>query len=235
MALTLLAGLLGAVDWLLAASAPGWSTVAYVAGVALSLVLLFLAWGLGLNLVLGRFIRPSTGAVDNGAACAVLAGLAERLAGEGGLQRTAVTLAFFTGEEANMQGSRAYVGSRAWPRPAIAVNLEVLGQNGGYVLWEHDGTGFRSLATAAEVNALLAAAVEEVTGQAPQPVGTITSDAASFLARGIPTAVLGTADRALGLTGFHRPSDTLERVVLARLPEAVDILVRVVRRIDELG
>jgi hypothetical protein len=39
----------------------------------------------------------------------------------------------------------------------------------------------------------------------------------------------------LGLTGFHRPSDHLGRIAMARLPEAVDILMRLVRRIDEVG
>ncbi len=59
MALTLLAGLLGATDGLLAARAPGLATAASVAGVGLSLPLLFLSWGLGLNLTLGRLLRPS--------------------------------------------------------------------------------------------------------------------------------------------------------------------------------
>ncbi|HSN73866.1 MAG TPA: M20/M25/M40 family metallo-hydrolase [Anaerolineae bacterium] len=235
MALTLLVGLFGLMDGLLAASAPGWSNASFAAGVVLSIPLLFLAWGLGLNLALGRLAQPSTGAVDNGAACAVVAGLAERLAEEGGLRQTRVTLALFTGEEANMQGSRAYVGSRAWPLPVAAVNLELLGQNGGYVFWERDGTGFRSLPTTAEVNAWLAAAVQQVTGQSPQPAAAINSDGASFLARGIPAAVLGTRDQALGLTGLHRPSDNPKRVDIARLPEAVEILARLIQQIDRDG
>jgi len=174
----------------------------------LSLPLLVLAWGLGLNLSLGRLAWPSSGAVDNGAACAVLAGLADRLArGEVSLRRTAATLAFFTGEEANMQGSAAYVRSRAWPLPVVAVNLEVLGQDGGYIYWERDGRGFWPLPTAAAVTAALAEAVREVTGELPQPAGPVNSDAASFLAAGIPTAVLGTRDRVLGLGGFHRPTE----------------------------
>jgi hypothetical protein len=233
MALTLLVGLLGLLDALLAASAPQWSNAAFVAGAALSLPVLFLAWGLGLNLALGRLVQPSTGAVDNGAACTVMAGLAERLARDGSLRRTKVTLALFTGEEANMQGSHAYVKSRAWPLPTAVVNLELLGQNGGYVLWERDGTGFRWLPTSPEVNTSLAAAVQEIAGETPQPAGPINSDGASFLARDIPTAVLGTRDQVLGLGGMHRPSDNLERIDMARLPEAVDILARFIRQVDE--
>ena len=143
-----------------------------------------------------------------------------------------MTLAFFTGEEANLQGSRAYVRSRDWRLPVVAVNLELLGQDGDYVTWERDAMGFRPLSTAAGVNAALAAAVQEVTGHLPQPAGSINSDGASFLARGIPTAVLGTCDRELGLGGMHRPSDALGRVITARLPEAVEILARFVQHSD---
>lgn len=233
MVLTLLVGLLGLADGLVAASAPGWANAAFVAGIVLSLPLLFLAWGLGLNLALGRLVQPSSGAVDNGAACAVLAGLAERLTQEdASLGQTAVTLAFFTGEEANLQGSRAYVRDRDWCLPVTAVNLELLGQDGGYVYWERDAMGFRAMSTAAGVNTAVAAAVQEVTGQLPQPAGSINSDGASFLAQGIPTAVLGTRDQELGLGGMHRPSDTLGRVNTARLPEAVEILARFVRHFD---
>ncbi len=166
----------------------------------------------------------------------MLTGLAERLARrEVALSRTAVTLAFFTGEEANMQGSAACVRSRAWPLPAIAVNLEVLGQGGGYVYWERGGVGFRPLPTAAAVNSALIQAVRKVTGEPPQPAEPVNSDAASFLARDIPAAVLGTRDRVLGLGGFHRPTDHPGRVVMDRLPEAVEILSRFVRRVDEEG
>lgn len=233
MALTLLVGLLGLADGVLADTAPAWAKAAHLAAAGLSLPLVALAWGLGLNLALGRLSRPSTGAVDNGAACAVLAGLAQRLAtGDLALQRTAVTLAFFTGEEANLQGSRAYVRSRRWPRPTLAVNLELLGQAGGYVYWRRDALGFRSRPTAAAVNAALAAAVEEVTGRPPEAVDLINSDAASFLLQGIPAAVLGTRHPAWGLGGLHRPSDTPDRIEPAQLPEAVEILSRFLQGVD---
>ncbi|MCS6843250.1 MAG: M28 family metallopeptidase [Caldilineales bacterium] len=233
MALTLLVGLLGLADGLLADAAPAWARAAHLVAAGLSLPLVALAWGLGLNLALGRLSRPSAGAVDNGAACAVLAGLAQRLAaGQVPLQRTAVTLAFFTGEEANLQGSRAYVRGRDWRRPALAVNLELLGQPGGYVYWRRDALGFRSRPTAAAVNAALAAAVQEVTGRPAEEVDLINSDAASFLLRGIPAAVLGTRHPTWGLAGLHRPSDSLDRVDLARLPEAVEILSRFLQQVD---
>jgi acetylornithine deacetylase/succinyl-diaminopimelate desuccinylase-like protein len=204
-----------------------------VLALALSLPMLGLAYGLGLNLVLGRFAPASQGAVDNGAACAVLLGLAERVArGELPLRRTRLVLALFGGEEANMQGSRAYVRGRRWPLPAAAVNLEFLGQNGPYVVWTHEGNALRTVPTSPAVTRLAAEAVAAVTGEPPRPVGGINSDGFSFLEAGIPATVLGTYDAQLGGTELHRPGDNLARVVLARLPEHVAVLAELVRRYD---
>jgi hypothetical protein len=80
IALTLILGLLGPLDARLLAQASPWAAWTYWTGVALSLPLLFLALGLGLNMSLGRLVQPSPGAVDNGTACAILLGLAEGLA-----------------------------------------------------------------------------------------------------------------------------------------------------------
>jgi hypothetical protein len=67
-------------------------------------------------------------------------------------------------------------------------------------------------------------AVEQVTGTPAGPAGPVNSDGASFLFVGIPTTTVGTLDSHLGETGFHRPTDNLERIVMERLPEGVDIL-----------
>lgn len=233
MVLTVSLGLIGLVDRWLLAQGSAWAEVTFWGGVLLSLPLLFLAWGLGFNMALGRFVSPSQGAVDNGAACAILLMLADRLArGEVPLAHTWVTVALFTGEEQNMQGSRAYVRSRAWSLPTMVVNLEMMGQDGPYVLWEHDGNAFRRVPTSPEVNALVRAAVREVTGSAPQVVDLINSDAFSFLSVGLPATVLGTHDRRWGGGGLHRPTDNLNRVAMGRLPEGVEILVRLTRAYD---
>ncbi len=189
----------------------------------MTLPLLFLAYGLGLNLSLGRLVTSNQGAADNGTACAILLGLAERLAHEP-LQHTHVTLALFAGEEANMQGSRAYARSRDWPLPTIALNLEVMAQDGGYVYWEQDGYAFGLVATSPEVNIMISEAIKDVTGQTAQPAGPLNSDGFSFLSVGILTGILGTYDSRLKFTGFHRPTDNLDRVVMARLPDGVGIL-----------
>lgn len=243
--LTLLLGLLAPLDRYLLEQASPWAIYTYWAGLILSLPMLFLAWGLGLNLALGRSLQPSQGAVDNGAACAILLGLAERLSqvqvGAGGrrpvagLQQTKVTIALFTGEEVNLQGSRAYAQERDWPLPAIALNLEAMAQDGEYVLWERDGSVFKLESTSAEVNRLAAYAVEAVTGRPPRPGGPVISDAASFLKLGIPATTLGTYHSRLVDAGFHRPSDNLARVMLERLPEGVEILATLLREYDRIG
>jgi Zn-dependent M28 family amino/carboxypeptidase len=213
--------------------------------------LLFLAWGLGLNLSLGRLVHQSQGAVDNGAACAILLGLAERLslsndpkqnettpngtACQDPLRQTKVTLAIFTGEEVYMQGSRAFVGDRNWPLPTVAVNLEVMAQDGEYVFWEQDGNVFDLKTTSSQVNTALATTVMEVTGRSIHPAGPISSDGASFLIAGIPTGVLGTYDTQWKDTGFHHPTDNLGRVAMARLPEGVEIAYRLLMRYDQEG
>ena len=223
--LTLLLGFLGPLDhWLRMHGVP-WAGLIFWAGVAFTIPLLFLAWGLGLNLCVGRVLAPSQGAVDNGASCAILLGLANRLArGEIVLQQTKVVIALFTGEEANMQGSRAYLQTRDWSLPAVAVNLEVMAQDGEYVFWEQDGNVFRLIPTSKTLNQALSAAVTEVTGHPPRPAGPLISDGSSFLFAGIPASTLGTYDTRLKDTGFHRPTDNLSRVVMERLPEGVEIM-----------
>jgi Zn-dependent M28 family amino/carboxypeptidase len=205
-------------------------------GVLLSLPLLFLAWGIGLNLTLGRFRQPSQGAVDNGAACAILLGLARRLqCGALPLENTRLTLALFTGEELNMQGSLAYVKSREWPLPARALNLEVMAQDGDYVLWEQDGFSLKLWPCSGEINRAVSQAVQQVTGAAPRFVGPVNSDGGSFLRRGIPAATLGTYDQEQVDRGFHSAKDNLDRVVMERLPDAVEILSRFIIDYDRGG
>jgi hypothetical protein len=206
-------------------------------------IILILAWGYGINLSLGRFVKPSQGAVDNGAACAIILGLAEQIQRRRLREPEHVlppdlrlTLALFTGEEVDRQGSRAFVRWRGWSKSKgraeggttdqaiIALNLEVMAQNGDYVYWEEEGSVFGLRPTSAEINHQLIQAVEQVTGSSPRPAGPITSDGASFVGAKIPTGVLGTLDRHWDLRGFHRPTDCLERVVLERLPEGVQIL-----------
>ncbi|RPI33649.1 MAG: M28 family peptidase, partial [Chloroflexota bacterium] len=233
--LTLALGLSGPLESLLAGRSAGWFTLVHWTALALALPLLFLAWGLGLNLSVGRLLEPSQGAVDNGSSCAVLLGLADRLSrGEIILEKTKVTLALFTGEEVKMQGSLAYVRDRCnGHRPDANINLEVMAQDGEYVVWELDGNVFKLIPTTPWLREGLSEAVRQVTASQAFPAGPVNSDGGSFLLAGIPSATLGTYDRRLRDTGFHRPSDNLSRLVFSRLDEGVDILEQFLLAFDQ--
>ena len=134
-----------------------------------------------------------------------------------------------------MQGSMAYVRGRDWPLPTLALNLEVLAQDGEYVIWEKDGYSLKIWPCSETVNQAVTEAVRQVTGTTPLPVGPVNSDGGSFLRRGIPASTLGTYDKTLRDRGFHLPSDNLGRVVPGRLPEAVEILAYFVKWLDRQG
>jgi hypothetical protein len=234
--LTLLLGILGPIDRMLADSGSPWAALTYGFGIVSSLVLSTLAWGLGLNLSMGWLRKPSQGAVDNGAACAILLGLADKLRGDNlAMRRTLLTLAIFTGEEVNMQGSRAYAASREWPLPTVALNLEVMAQDGEIVYWEQDGTSLKLVPTSPALNERIKASVEQVTGQPARPVGPVNSDGYSFIRVGIPATTIGTYDRVMVDRGFHQASDNLNRVVMDRLPQAVEILEHFLKACDAQG
>lgn len=231
--LTIFLGLLGPIDrFLLDQGSPG-AGFTFVLGLVLSAMMVFLASGLGLNLSLGRLWPQSCGSVDNGTACAILLGLARRLQDSAiPLENTRVTLALFAGEEVNMQGSRAYVRSREWPRPAACLNLEVMAQDGEYVFWERDGNSMKLVPASAALNRLVADSVAAVTGKPARAAGPINSDGGSFLLAGLPATTLGTYDTRLVDRGFHSPADNLGRVVMDRLPESVAILAHFITEFD---
>ena len=194
--------------------------------------------GMGANLAGGRLRRPaSTGAVDNGAAVAVLLALALRLRqGNLPLDHTSVTLLFTVGEEAQMQGAMAYVRDRAdWPSSVRTVNLEVVGQRGGYLLWEEDGTAMRRLPVDAALNLELARAVKAVAGQPPARAPLINSDAFAFLRAGIPAATLGSRDEEWGERGYHSGLDHPSRVDAKRLAETAEVLSHLLADMDSGG
>jgi hypothetical protein len=143
-----------------------------------------------------------------------------------------VTLALFAGEEVAMQGSRAYVGSRDWPLPTIALNLEIMAQDGDHVIWERESNGLRRIPTTPGLNGVVADLVDDVTGSPPRFIDALMSDGFSFLAAGIPATVLGTYHSQMEGGGLHRPTDNLARVVTARLGEGAALLAALLERYD---
>jgi hypothetical protein len=249
IALTVILGAIGPLEAWLTAQGSAYADLVYWSGVLLSLLLLFLAGGLGINMLVGRAVKPSQGAVDNGGSCALLLGLAEKLRGNASMElgertsafldNTRLTLALFTGEEVDRQGSRAYASWRSknqegWSLPAAAVNLEVMAQDSDYVYWEKEGSVFKLKPTHPEVNQAIIEAVTEITGRQPLPGGPIISDGAPFLDAGLPTGVIGTLDSSFGFGGFHRPTDNRDRIVEQRLIEGVEILERLVEKLKRI-
>jgi hypothetical protein len=203
--------------------------IAWIIQIGLSLPILVVIGLVGLNLIPGRFIQQSTGAVDNGVACAVILGLAEQLQQQPELAgSTRITLALFGGEEVSMQGSLAYVRGRSWDLPTRAINLELLGQRGPYVIWQAEGNVLVSAATDTQIAAEITQAVAAVTGQVVRMVGGINSDGFSFVRHGIPACTFGSYDPLQGGGGLHRPSDNLARVAIDRLPETEAILCAII-------
>jgi hypothetical protein len=233
MVLALAAGLLAAVEGLLPASSA--RIVIHWLALLASLPVTAYGLGMGANLFGGRFSRcPSSGAVDNGGAVAVLLALAKDLGGGGlHLAETSVTLLLTTGEESQMQGARAYVRDRqAWPLPTCALNLEVVGQNGGYLVWQEDGTAMLRLPVDTDLSRALQMAVKAETGERPVLAPSISSDAFAFLQRGIPTATLGSFDPELGERGLHSRLDAPSRLDPARLGQTVAVLSRFLTDLD---
>jgi hypothetical protein len=232
--LTILVGFLEGLDGFLRFYGLPFANITYGFSTILTLPLIFISLGLGINLAVGRLLPSSQGAVDNGAACATLLGFAKDLItnydnffqsrSEIAGWNTNVSILLFTGEEVNMQGSRAYVSSRDWKLPVWVINLEVMAQNGDYVVWEEDGSIFKRLPTTSEINEAIFQSIRSVSGKKPLFAGPITSDGGSFLMAGLPATTLGTYDKQLKEAGFHRPTDNLGRVVIPRLPEGATIL-----------
>jgi hypothetical protein len=247
--LTILVGAAGALQAAWRLNPPAWGTWVYWAGALLSLPLAMLALGYGLDLSLGRLVKPSPGAVDDGAACVILLKLAERLwqgpknmdGSEGDLPEQPnkppinphITIVLFSGEEIDRQGSRAFVRSRMRTGGEAVLNLEAMAQDGNYVTWQRDGSVYRLRPTDKRLDNAIRQAVERITGEAPVGGGPVLSDAASFIERGLPAAVLGTYDRRWKDAGFHRPSDNLERVMVDRIDEGVNILLQFMRELEE--
>jgi len=234
--ITIMLGVIGPFQAIAAQSGSPLGDILYWVGLLLSVPMLVLAWGLGGNLMLGFLRTPSQGAVDNGAACATLLSLAECYARNAeALQPTQLTLAIFDGEEINMQGSQAYVRAHnlsAAMEQTVALNLEVMAQNGEYVVWESDGISLKLWPNSKVVIQNISQAVEQETGTPPRRVGPINSDGGSFVRAGLPAATLGTHDRNWQDRGFHSQADNLDRVDLERIPEAVRILISFLKIYD---
>ena len=204
---------------------------------------LAVVYGLGLfaSLAGGMLVRArSPGALDDGAAVAVLVRLAERLRASGALPHTDVEILLLSGEEVGVQGSWEYARHRfAQPPelPTAVINLEAIGAAQHLAVFGSERFQLRGFPPDAELVALLDA-VHRQQYQTPLHVtwyGAAT-DARSFLAHGVPAATLSSdlPDHAFA-RGMHSAADSADRVDVATLDATLAYLEAVTRAADQRG
>jgi hypothetical protein len=185
---------------------------------------------------LGPLLRaPSPGAVDNGGSVAALLRLAERLGARPAGAATRVQLVFFAAEEERTLGSWAFARALSRETDVAVINLESIGASDELAWIPEDGFALRRWRSPAALVALVNDAAREARGAelAPRalPFGTLT-DGRSFLAHGIPAVTL----RAFTGEGFprrlHSEYDSRERLSVAAIERATDLLEAIVRRSD---
>jgi acetylornithine deacetylase/succinyl-diaminopimelate desuccinylase-like protein len=205
------------------------------------------AWaGLGYGAALfttlsaGAFVPArSPGALDDGASCALLVKLAERLAAQP-LQRTEVEVLLLSAEEVGVQGSWVYASDRfAEPPelPTAVVNLEALGASVDHGVLPTERFTLRAYPADPSLLALLDGTHQERFGKALEvlPIGGAT-DARSFLAHGIPAATLYTAEEgSLFSRGLHSASDSRDRIDESALAASLAYLLDVAQAADAHG
>lgn len=181
----------------------------------------------------------SPGALDNGAATAVMVRLGERLAANPP-ERTRVTLLFLSGEEIGVQGSWLYAAQRFATPPSLptaVVNLEFLGASSDFAVFKGE-----SFATGRyDPDPRLVELFDRIhREQQDKPLWvtwySASTDARSFLAHGVPAMTLLNALPGHALPRrMHSPGDDRTRIVDGALDAALDLLEAGVRRIDAEG
>lgn len=185
----------------------------------------------------GMFISArSPGAIDDGAACAVLVRLAETLAKQPPA-KTEVELVFFSAEELTAQGSAHFVeqryGDGRAPRPMV-INLDPIGASTELAVVGRENTFLKSYAPSPEVVTLLDRVHRELTQQPIPitPMGGLT-DGFSFLDRGVPAATLLNAVPPFILPRkLHSQVDTAGRIAPGALEGTLTFLRQVVNAVD---
>ena len=195
-------------------------------------------FGLAVFLVLtgGALVsQRSPGALDDGAACAVLVRVAETLA-RTPLGRTDVEVALLSAEEIGVQGSRDFVHARLLPAPAdtVVINFELIGAAADLAVFGSERFTLHSY----PADPTLLNVLDTVHRQRRQRPIHVTwygasTDARSFLREGIPALTLlsDLPEHALA-RGMHSADDTRDRVDEAALDETLAYVMDVLRAID---
>lgn len=193
-------------------------------------------------------VAGSPGALDNAAGCAVALRAVERLVGAD--LGVSLRVVFFDGEEGGLHGSRGYVASLARPATVAAVlNLDTLGGRDARRAVAHVAPPAEDAARAPPawmLDAALAAArrtrfaveageaVLPVPGQILERYGRLAyaSDAAPFLAAGVPALLLSDATLTDLGRQVHTPADTVRLLDAERLEAWRRFVVALVEELD---
>jgi hypothetical protein len=182
----------------------------------------------------------SPGALDDGAACAVLVRAATELAKAPPLDQTDVEVILFSGEELGAEGSAQYVKAR-FPEhgmlPSYVINLDPIGASSRLAVTGDDRRLFRSYRPDPQIVAGLGSVFRQITNS---PLNLTsrggTTDAVSFEARGIPAATLiSEVSRFIIPRGMHTANDKRSRIDLSSLDLTKEIIVRFTQEADAKG
>jgi len=172
----------------------------------------------------GRFLPPSHGILDNGAAAAMLVEMAAEYA-DMPLRRTRLTFAWWAGEEHGAQGSDAAARLPAGPLPRSVINLEAVGAGPDLGIALYEWNRLRVMRADPRLHRAAMRAGVRHTLAAP-----VVTDAGSFLARGVAALTLvglppGSAvPRRLHSAGDRLPA--LDRLGVANARATLDRLLR---------
>jgi len=183
------------------------------------------------------------GALDNGAACAVLLELIKTFKNQP-LRNTTLTIVFFDLEEGGLSGSQAYLSANQ-PLPAYALNLDVFGY------------GDTFFTTATNPNGALPSALNAAAADARIPVRIFApeqypdSDHVSMIRAGIETMGISLLsgneiDDLVGVVGggpitripqvlsiIHTARDTPQILNVAEMERAIPVLEEMLRLLDQ--
>jgi len=208
-----------------------WSRAAIVAAVTYGIALF-------VSISSGALVGTrSTGALDDGAACAVLLRLADRLQAKPP-EHTKVRLLWVSGEEAGVYGSwiyaREYLGG-ATDLPSSAINLEFLGAAADLAVFGRETFTLRSYRPDAKLLATLDGVHQEQRGKPLHRTwyGAAT-DARSFLAHGVPAlTLLGDLPEHAFARDMHSVGDHPGRIDMGALDANLEFLESAVRALDQ--
>ena len=186
----------------------------------------------------GALLRArSPGALDDGAACAVLIQAARELAQGPQLEQTDLEIILFSGEELGAEGSSQYVKSRFPERnalPTYVVNLDPVGASSSLAVLGKEKRLLRAHLPDPRIVAGLGRVYRQITGSS---LGLTShaglTDGVSFAGHGIPTATLISEVPPFDIPrGMHSAKDSRLRIDLSALDLTKRLVSRFAREAD---